>query len=262
MSFAALLIAGFLLGLKHATEADHVAAVAALAIRCDSLAQAIRVGCAWGVGHTLTLMLFGGAVLVLGLGVPQHAAQALELAVGLMLALLGFDALRRLRRERIHFHVHRHAEWPVHFHAHSHRGETMPHDPAQHQHPHPRTHATSARALAVGFVHGMAGSAALILLTLDTAPSVAWGIAYIAVFGLGSMLGMAALSLVIAIPLRASANRPDWIHAGFSGAVGAATLALGLFIVYHIGYAQGFLLACPDAAMYSACFAPLGRALA
>jgi ABC-type nickel/cobalt efflux system permease component RcnA len=231
VTLASILALGFLLGLRHATDADHVAAVATLATRSRSLAQTVAQGVAWGTGHTLTLMLFGGAVLVAGAVVPAQAAQALELAVGVMLIALGADALYRLRRERIHFHAHHHADGVEHFHAHSHRGEHAPHDPARHEH----RHGFPARALLVGMVHGMAGSAALVLLSLETLRSPALGLAYIAIFGLGSILGMAALSAAIAVPLRLTSRRLGRAYHGLSAAVGLATVAIGCAIVYRIG---------------------------
>ena len=237
MTLASILALGFLLGMRHATDADHVAAVATLATRSPSLAHTVAQGIAWGTGHTLTLMLFGGAVLVLGVVVPAQAAQALELAVGVMLVLLGADALYRLRRERVHFHAHRHADGVAHFHAHSHRGEGAPHDPARHDHLHPR--GFPGRALLVGMVHGMAGSAALILLSLEALRSPAWGFAYIAIFGLGSILGMALLSAAIAVPLRLTSRHLKRTYGGLSAAVGFATVLLGCYIVYRIGFGDG-----------------------
>ncbi|MET0217301.1 MAG: urease accessory protein [Burkholderiales bacterium] len=237
MTLASILLLGFLLGMRHATDADHLAALATLATRSRSFAQTVRQGVAWGTGHTVTLMLFGGAVLVLGLVVPLKAAQALELAVGVMLVYLGADVLYRLHRDRIHFHEHRHTEGVAHFHAHSHRDERAPHDPARHKHGHLRDF--PVRALLVGMMHGMAGSAALILLSLEALKSVTWGLAYIAVFGLGSILGMALLSAAIAVPLRLSSRRLTWFHGALSAVVGLATMGLGCYLVYTIGVGDG-----------------------
>jgi len=233
VTLASLLALGFLLGMRHALDADHLAAVATLATRSRSLGHAVRQGVAWGTGHTLTLMLVGGAVLVLGLVLPERAAQLLELAVGVMLIALGADVLHRLWRERVHFHEHRHAEGVEHFHAHSHRGESAPHDAGRHEHRHLR--GVPGRALLVGMVHGMAGSAALILLSLEAFRSPAWGIVYIAIFGLGSILGMAALSVAIAVPLRLTSRRLTRVHGGLSATIGLATVLLGCYIVYRIG---------------------------
>jgi len=237
MTLASILLLGLFLGMRHALDADHLAAVASLATRSPSLAQTVRQGVAWGAGHTLTLLVCGGAVLALGLVVPLQAARALEVAVGAMLVLLGADVLLRVRRDRVHFHRHRHADGVEHFHAHSHRDERSPHEPAAHRHGHPR--GFPVRALAVGMMHGMAGSAAIVLLGLEAMASVGWGLAYIAVFGLGSILGMALLSAAIAVPLRFSARLPTWTHGGVSAAIGAATLGIGLYLVYQVGIAGG-----------------------
>lgn len=233
MTLASILALGFLLGLRHATEADHVAAVATLATRSRSLAHTVAQGIAWGAGHSLSLMLFGGMVLVLGVVVPERAAQGLELAVGVMLIGLGIDALLRLRRERIHFHAHRHADGVAHFHAHAHRGERGPHQAARHDHGHPA--GFPLRALLVGMVHGMAGTAALVLLSVEALHSPAQGLAYIAVFGVGSILGMAVLSAAIALPLRLTSQRLGRAYRGLSAAVGVTTILIGCGIVVRMG---------------------------
>jgi len=237
-SFSVLLI-GFLLGLQHATEADHVAAVATLATRQNSVAQTLKQGVAWGMGHTFTLMLFGGLVLALGTAIPQHLAQVLELGVGLMLVALGADVLRRLLRQRIHVHVHSHDGGVTHVHAHSHAGDG-PHVASPHRHAHPEK--PPLRAVVIGMMHGMAGSAALILLSVGAATqSPAMGVLYIALFGIGSIAGMALLSIAIAVPLRLSAGHFARLHKGMTALVGGFTCALGAFIVYHIGFVEGLL---------------------
>ena len=228
-----LLVLGFLLGMRHALEADHVAAVASLATGARSMGETVRQGAAWGLGHTLTLFLFGSAVILMDSVMPQRLANALEFAVGLMLIVLGADVLRRLRKHRVHFHVHRHADGVAHFHAHSHAGEQGLHDPNHHHHEHPR--GFPLRALAVGLMHGMAGSAALILLTLQTVSSPLTGLAYMALFGIGSIAGMAALSAVIAIPLRRSARGLAGLHRTLQAVVGIATIGLGLHIAVQLG---------------------------
>ena len=204
MTIGSLLLVGLLLGMRHAMDPDHLAAVASLATRSRS-GETIRLGVAWGAGHTLTLLGSGAAVLLLKLAVPEKAAQGLELAVGVMLVLLGADVLRRLRRDRVHFHP---------------RG--------------------GLRALVVGMVHGMAGSAALVLLSLEAMPSVPWGLAYIAIFGLGSIIGMALLSAAMAVPLRLTSSHLDRAHGALTAVVGLATTGLGGAIVYRIGITGGF----------------------
>ena len=133
-----LLLMGFLLGMRHSLEADHLAAVATLATRSRGLRDSLRQGAAWGLGHTITLVLFGSVVLWMEAVMPRALVQGLELAVGAMLIVLGAEVLWRLLRERVHFHLHRHADGQAHFHAHSHAGDARPHDAAAHHHGHPR----------------------------------------------------------------------------------------------------------------------------
>ncbi len=227
-----ILALGFLIGMRHTLEADHVAAVAALTARAGSVRQAVPLGLAWGAGHTVTLAAFGLAVLVLEAAIPIQLAGYLELAVGVMLIALGADVLVRLVRDRIHFHVHRHGGGVVHFHAHSHAGETARHDhgprPA-HDHGHPR--GFKVRAFLVGVMHGMAGSAVLIVLALQTVPSTADGLVTIALFGVGSILGMAMLTAVIAWPLGRWGRTLTWLHNGAKAGVGALTIAVGAGIL-------------------------------
>lgn len=226
---SSILFLGFLLGMRHALEADHVAAVATLTAKNQGPRQAMLQGAVWGLGHTIMLFLACSLVLFLDTVVPERIAQSLEAAVGVMLIVLGVDLVRRLVRERIHFHVHRHDDGTVHFHAHSHKNDPLPHT-VHHDHEHPRRFPT--RALCVGLMHGMAGSAALILLTLGTVASPATGLAYVALFGVGSIGGMALLSLAISMPLR-GARQCTWLYTGLQAAVGVATIGIGIALTYQ-----------------------------
>jgi ABC-type nickel/cobalt efflux system permease component RcnA len=229
---------GFLIGMQHAMEADHVAAVASLATSNRSILETTKQGIAWGTGHAFTLFLFGGFVLVMDKMVPERFAQGLELAVGFMLVLLGADVLRRLIRDRIHFHTHRHGE-KLHFHAHSHEsGQAHADDPHQHEH----AATFPFRALFVGMMHGMAGSAALIILALNSVTSISQGILYIALFGVGSIFGMAVLAAVISLPLKYSPRGMTWAHNGLKAAVGIVTIGLGCILIYELGINQGLLI--------------------
>ncbi len=222
-----VLILGLLLGLQHALDADHLAAVASLSTRGRGLRDAARHGAAWGFGHSLTLLLFGGAMLLIGGTVGPRLALTLEGAVGLMLVLLGGDVLLQLWRRRVHFHAHSHgAERHLHAHSHSPGGDHA-RDPHRHRH----AHRVPLRALLVGMMHGMAGSAALIVLTLGSAQSLWEGLAYIAVFGAGSVLGMTALAVVITLPLRWSARSLTWAHNGLTAMLGVFTLVLGALLL-------------------------------
>ena len=220
-----------LVGMSHALEADHVAAVSAMAARETSLKSIVRTGAVWGLGHTLTLMGFAGAAVLLGFAVSGSVAGWLEFCVGVMLVGLGGHIVYRLIMERVHFHMHRHADNHAHFHAHSHASEpAKAHDPAHHDHDHKPF---PLRALAIGMMHGLAGSAALFVLTASTAETPALGFGYVAVFGLGSILGMATLSTVIAVPLALSAKFLTWANRAIQATTGFATLGLGVYTMYE-----------------------------
>ena len=229
---------GFLIGMQHAMEVDHIAAVASLATRHGSVVETARQGMAWGAGHALTLFLFGGVVLLMDTMVPERFSQGLELAVGVMLVILGADVLRRMARERIHFHSHRHGD-TLHFHAHSHE-PGLSHSKDPHQHEHPRRF--PLRALMVGIMHGMAGSAALIILALSSVTSISEGVGYIALFGLGSILGMTVLAVIISLPLKYSPRGLTWTHNALKAAVGMVTIAVGFMLIYEMGINQSLLL--------------------
>ncbi len=228
MSWVGLATFGFLLGMRHALETDHVAALTSLSTRPTSWVQAVRIGAVWGLGHTLTLFIVGTIVLLADTVVPERIAWGLELAVGVMLVGLGADVLRRLLRDRVHFHVHAHDDGTTHFHAHSHAEENG--------HCHEHGHGFPGRALVVGLMHGMAGSAALVLLAIAKAPSVAMGILYIGVFGAGSILGMALLSVAISMPLRYSARliTSKSFHNGLQGIIGVAAVLIGLSFIFEL----------------------------
>jgi hypothetical protein len=218
---------GFLLGMQHALEADHIAAVSSIAARRSHVADIVKHGLTWGLGHTLTLFVFAGAAILLGHAIPETIARPIETAVGFMLVGLGTHVLWRLWRDRVHFHRHGHGDGTVHFHAHSHAGETGPHARTAHAH----DHGFRWRTLLVGLMHGMAGSAALLVLTVSQASSPAVGLGYVALFGVGSMIGMGVLSTVIAVPLAVSARSLTWANRGLQGTVGLATVAIGIMTV-------------------------------
>jgi len=219
----------FLIGMSHALEADHVAAVSAMAARDTRVSSIVRTGAVWGLGHAITLTIFAGAALVLGLSFGDQLVGWLEFAVGLMLMGLGGHILYRLVRDRVHFHTHRHALGTTHFHAHSHAGEAArAHDALRHDHDHPPF---PFKSLFVGMMHGMAGSAALLILTASTAPTPGTGLIYMALFGLGSILGMAALSAVIALPIALSARILTQANTAIHLGIGLATFALGAHTV-------------------------------
>lgn len=220
---------GFLVGMQHATEVDHVAAVSSIASQKSGIRAISRHGFYWGMGHTLTLLLVGGTCLVLRTSMPDDIAAKLESAVGVMLIGLGLHVLYRVWRDRIHFHMHRHGSGAAHFHSHSHRAEPGRHTLSAHNHEHPE--GLPWRTIAVGLVHGMAGSAALVVLTAATLTSPWWGLIYILTFGIGTAAGMALLSAIIAAPITLTARSLTFANRAFQIAVGLFTCGVGVRIL-------------------------------
>ncbi len=226
MELWSLLAFGALVGMQHALEADHLAAVAALSARPSTRRSLVLRGAWWGLGHTVALFAICGSVLLLGLSLGEGLEAALEFLVGVMVAGLGLNVLWTLYRRRIHFHAHAHGDGVRHLHAHSHETETKrDHAGSPHEHRHPR-HGL-AKALTVGLLHGAAGSGALLVLLVAVAQSAGMALAYIACFGLGSIAGMAALSFVASFPLNAAARGARWLHNAIMAAIGLFAIAIG-----------------------------------
>lgn len=232
-------VLGFIVGAGHAFEPDHMAAVSTLIRDKITRRDIIRHGAIWGVGHTLVLLIVGGAALFFKTVLPEQFAVGLEMLVGVMLVGLGAHVIYRLRRDRVHFHRHSHQDGVEHIHMHSHRHDTTPHAPAKHRHAHPDR--SALRTLLVGITHGLAGSAAIILTTAATLNSAPLGLFYIAVFGAGSILGMAAVSFLMSlvlIPVRALTR----LNSGLHYFIGTATMSVGLYVVATSGALLGAML--------------------
>ncbi len=214
---ASVLALGFLLGVRHATDSDHVVAVTTILSREPTLRRAMQVGALWGLGHGVTVFLVGSAIVLGGLVVPPRLALGLELAVGAMLVLLGGLNLV--------------AVWPG----------LAPELAARAPHPHQASEPRLLlRPLGVGLVHGLAGSSAVALLVLTTIREPFWAAAYLVVFGIGTLLGMVAISLGIALPFRSRIASPRWSRP-LTAASGALSLGFGAFLVYQIGFVEGLL---------------------
>ncbi len=229
MTLLALLALGFLLGLRHATDADHVVAVTTLVSRERSPRAALLLGGLWGLGHTLTILLVGGAIVLFGVTIPPRLGLSMEMGVALMLILLG--ALN-LTGARARFRDAVPAELPA-------VGSSSWAEDV-----------TSAlrrgsRSLLVGVVHGLAGSAAVAFLVLTTVGRARSALVYLLVFGLGTVLGMLLVTLAMALPLRAASARFASAERFVARTMGALSLAFGLFLAYRIGFVDGLLLAEP-----------------
>jgi hypothetical protein len=255
-----LLAVGFFLGMRHATDADHVIAVSTIVSRQRSLRGAAWIGLLWGVGHTLTVSVVGGVVLFFTIAIPERLGLAMEFAVGIMLVALGLFNLAGFRRwigdqiaangAPLHAHTHAHGDY-AHHHSHGHGS-------GRHGHREDQTPQAwldrslgnlgvyhAVRPVIVGCVHGLAGSAALALILLTAVSDPFWGMAYLLLFGLGTIAGMMMVTLAIAVPFVASAGRFPGFNAYLRFGTGLLSLLLGVFLMYHIGFVEGLFVVPP-----------------
>jgi ABC-type nickel/cobalt efflux system permease component RcnA len=232
ISITATLGLGFVLGLRHALDADHVAAVSTLVTEQRALFRSCLLGTFWGAGHTLALMAAAVAVIAFKLTISPEVERALELLVAAVLVLLGGHVLLRCVAGAIHAHPHAHGGH-VHDHVHSHRAGHG--DGAEaHRHRHLSLFRLGGRPFLLGVVHGMAGSAALMLLAVAAIPSALGALVYVLLFGMGSTLGMLVLSGLMGVPLALFAGRSRAVGLGLRVLAGTASLALGLWIAYEL----------------------------
>jgi ABC-type nickel/cobalt efflux system permease component RcnA len=213
---------GSLLGMRHALEPDHLAAVSTLVTGERSGVKAAWLGACWGVGHTLTLVLAGAVLVLLRAEMPPAASDIFEFAVALMLVGLGLRAIYRAARQGL--------DGPAYVH---HHGRLVHVHPGMTAHVHIGRWTLARRPLLIGAVHGLAGSGALTALVLATLPSTAARLVYIALFGAGSTVGMAALSGVLGWPLGRLAQHPAVARA-ISLTVGCISTALGVWWGYPL----------------------------
>jgi nickel/cobalt exporter len=211
MSLVSAALLGLGLGVKHAFEADHVAAVCTLVARRGTVARAARFGALWGLGHGAVIILAGGALVAVGARVPGPLAVALDAAVAVMLVGLGIAALRRCSVAPAIEHEHEHGHDHEHGHGHDHGG-------------------SSRRPILIGLVHGASGTAALTILVASTIPERAEAFAFITLFGLASIVGMAAAAAILAWPLRKAAEHAPAIARGLRGMAGVGSIAAGVMV--------------------------------
>ncbi len=219
-----LLGLGFLLGVRHAFDADHIAAVSTIVSKHKSIKISALVGIFWGLGHTLSLLLVGSAILLFKIEVPKRVALSFEFIVGIMLVLLGFNVLATINKNKVHLHRHKHGK-EKHIHFHSHRQTKS----------HWHEHQLLNKSLLVGIVHGLAGSAAIALLALATINSIWLGVVYTLLFGIGSVTGMALISSIISLPFALTATKFWKIQKVLGASAGLISMAMGFIIIYKIG---------------------------
>lgn len=200
LSFVSILVLGFVLGMRHATDADHVVAVTTIVSDESSLWRASTIGALWGIGHSVTILLVGGAIVAFRVVIPPRLGLSMEFAVALMLILLG--TINLLGRRQV--------------------GRSI----------------NAARPLLVGLVHGLAGSAFVALLVVAAVPGVLLGLSYLAIFGLGTVAGMAVITLAMAVPSALSVRRFASLQRYLRLASGVASVAFGVVLVAH-GIADG-----------------------
>ena len=232
VSFSSILLLGIVFGLKHALEADHIAAVASIASERRSVVSSTLVGAWWGLGHTAALLCAGVLVILFRVQISDGVAHSFELGVAAMLVILGANTLWKLARaKQVHVHIHQHGG-RVHVHPHLHE---QPHAEG-HGLKQERHHGVPAQArpFFVGVVHGLAGSAALMLLVASTIPTPGLGLIYIAAFGIGSIGGMIAMSALVGLPASLTARRYNRANVALRLAAGSFSVCLGLMLAYQL----------------------------
>ena len=266
-----LALLGLVMGMRHATDPDHVIAITTIVSRERRIGAATTVGLVWGLGHAITVMAIGIAIIVFKIALPDRADSIMEFAVAVVLILLGLSvtggffraaAVRTLGWSRagsspfVHTHEHSHAGLTHrHPHVHPHGDEEMHHSgPAALHHDHRltagnwvelRIRRPLATAFGVGLVHGLAGTAALALLVLGAIPQPLWGVIYLAVFGAGTMIGMVLITSAMGVPFIVAGQRMAPLHRGLTFGAGMLSLAFGLFLAYRIGIEQFLIGAKP-----------------
>jgi len=220
-----VLALGFFLGMRHATDSDHVVAVTTIVTREKSVRSASLVGALWGAGHCAAILVVGGAIVLFGVVMPPRVGLSFELAAALMLVLLGIYNLAQARR-------------PLHPPAVVERNRPIESLPAIA----PRR-VGGLRPLLLGTVHGLAGSAAVALFVLTTIQPPIWGLVYLVLFGVGTLAGMMLITSAMALPLAVAARRAASLSSYIGVVAGLFSLAFGLFLTYHVGFVDGLFRA-------------------
>ena len=262
-SFFSVIAVGFFLGMRHATDPDHVIAVTTIVTRQRQLRRAAMTGAFWGVGHTLTIFAVGAMIILFNVVIPTRLGLSMEFSVALMLVVLGIMNVAAFMRSAstvsastntdsgaVHVHPHAHGDY-VHTHAHG-------HSPEMHSHRSDRTPLAlldrlfgklalyrPVRPFIVGVVHGLAGSAAVALLVLAAIPNPRWAVVYLLVFGAGTVGGMMLITMSIASAFTFMGKGRQKFSHRLGLVSGVLSLAFGLLLVYQIGFAGGLFTSHP-----------------
>jgi hypothetical protein len=247
ISLVAMLSLGFFLGMRHATDADHVVAVSTIVSRERRISTAAWIGVLWGAGHTITIFAVGTGIILFALTIPPRIGLSMEFSVGLMLVFLGFVNLRGFGEavgRASHIYMTQSEKDGVHVEPHTHDVVTASVDLMDHRFGGWGAYRW-ARPLVVGLVHGLAGSAAVALLVLTTLHDSRWAVVYLLVFGAGTIAGMMVITVMMASALKLAGDRSAWINKRLAIATGVLSVAFGLFVVYQMGIVHGLFTAHP-----------------
>ncbi|WP_066254087.1 sulfite exporter TauE/SafE family protein [Neobacillus drentensis] len=229
IGFLSILALGFVLGIKHAIEPDHVIAVSTIASQSKKLLRSSLAGVFWGIGHTATLFIIGIILILMKGEIPEKWAMSLEFLVGIMLVYLGTTTI--LSFKNIHVHQHEHDEEEhKHVHSHLHSGK--------HEHKHQHKNVSYLKSLVIGLVHGLAGSGAMVLLTMSTVKSVWEAAVYILIFGVGTIIGMLFFTTIIGIPFVFSTKKVR-LNKTLTQITGVISIMFGIFYMYNLGVTEG-----------------------
>ena len=261
INLVSILAVGFFLGMRHATDPDHVIAVTTIVSNQRTSMRAGLIGAFWGLGHTLTIFVVGAAIILFNLVIPVRLGLSMELSVAVMLVALGLANIAGFLRSvpavtnnqlsdtdratsNVHSHPHSHGDF-IHVHPHAHQPEAHPHSPDQ-------TPLASLdrvlgrirgyqylRPLVIGIVHGLAGSAAVALLVLTTIRDAHWAIAYLLIFGVGTIAGMMVITVSLASTFRLLAGNRQNVSRNLAMASGLLSLVFGLTVAYQTCFVGG-----------------------
>ena len=256
-----ILAVGFFLGMRHATDPDHVIAVTTIVSNQRNRARAALIGTFWGIGHTITIFVVGAGIILFNLTIPTRVGLSMELSVAVMLIILGLLNVAGFLRSMpvgtiqtddgkkiVHSHPHSHGDY-IHQHPHA-------HEPERHPHPPDRTPLAwidrvlgkvsmyqYLRPFVIGVVHGLAGSAAVALLVLTTIRNVRWAIAYLLIFGVGTIAGMMLITMSLASAFKFVGKTHQKFSRRLALASGLLSLGFGLFVAYQICIVDGLFTA-------------------